>query len=151
MCHVTASMIACFLAIPFLLFALYQFAFQLDLQLQGIGLAYSLYAFALLVGIQIVLFCFVPEIRDAYFLPTKEALQGWEEYLKLAIPVIVWVFVLYIPYQICVILAGMINKDEQAATTIIVSCLLLYSQISNGDRESAQAYIGNLIGANLPK
>ena len=151
MCHVSASMIACFMAIPYLLFALYYFAFQLDLQLQGIGLAYSLYAFALLVEIQIVLFCFVPEVRDAYFLPTKEALQGWSEYLKLAIPVVICIFVLYIPYEICIVLAGRINENEQAATTIIVACLLFYAQISNGDRESAQAYIGNLIGANLPK
>ena len=112
MCHVTASMIACFVAIPFLLIALYWFVFQLDLELQGIGLAYSSYTFTLLVEIQIVLFYFVPEVRDAYFLPTKEALKGWSEYLKLAIPVIICIFVLYIPYEVCIILAGRINENE---------------------------------------
>ena len=74
-----------------------------------------------------MLFCFVPEVRDAYFLPTKEALQGWSEYLKLAIPVVICIFVLYIPYEICIVLAGRINENEQAATTIIVACLLFYA------------------------
>ena len=93
MCHNIAPMIACFVAIPVFLAALYLFAFHYDMKIEGIGIAYSIYAFTLNILMQIILFCFVPQVREAYILPTKETLMGLSEYMTLALPSIVCLLV----------------------------------------------------------
>ena len=67
-------MVACFIAIPFFIAAMYLLVYQFDLGVKGIALSYSIYGIVLNIEMQIVLFYFVPEVREAYTLPTKEAL-----------------------------------------------------------------------------
>ena len=82
---------------------------------------------------------------------TKEVLNGWEEYLKLAIPSVLCILILYTPTEIAILLAGTIDPNEQAVITVILDALFLFNFIALGDRDAAVTYISNLIGASRPK
>ena len=106
-----APMVACFVAIPFFIASFYVFIYLYELEVIGIGLAYSVYGIVLAISMQIVLFFFVSEVREAYTLPTKEALSGWQEYVSLAIPAVLC-NVLNMTFEVAILLAGTINETE---------------------------------------
>ena len=106
-----APMVACFVAIPFFILSFYVFIDLYKMEVKGIGLAYSVYGIVLAISMQIVLFFFVPDVREAYTLPTKEALRGWPEYVKLAIPAVLC-NALNMTFEVAILLAGTINETE---------------------------------------
>ena len=60
---------------------------------------------------QFILFFFVPEAQGVYSMSTKEVLNGWMEYLKLAVPSVLCSLILYTPAEIAILLAGTIDPN----------------------------------------
>ena len=121
------------------------------MEVKGIGLAYSAYGIVMAFFMQVLPFYFAPEVREAYTLPSKEALYGWPEYIKLAVPSIFCGLVTYLPFEIVLLISGTYSEIQQAATTIVINAFFMYEEISAGDDDAAITHISNLIGANKPK
>ena len=82
------------------------------MEIVGIGIAFSLTMFSLFILIQITIFFFVQDVREAYFLPVKESFQGMGEYCRLALPLSILWLVYFAPWELCIFTAGLINKHE---------------------------------------
>lgn len=76
----------------------YIFVVMMDLELVGTAIANIITAVLNLVAIVIFITYFMPEFREAWFLPTKDSLRQLGEYLNVAIPAMLliclewWVF-----------------------------------------------------------
>ena len=61
----------------------------------------------------------IESIKEALILPNLEALQGWGQYLKVGVPIMVMVCSEAWVWEMLLIMSGMISVTDQAAYIIL--------------------------------
>ena len=89
----------------------YLFVVILDYDIIGIGIAYTITQFTLIIFVTIYACC-VPQISEAILLPNADSLREWGGYLKLGIPVMVMLWSEDFAFWILTILAGLISVQD---------------------------------------
>ena len=87
----------------------YLFTQVLEMKVDGLAYAYVITSFTVLFLITISQ-CFIYEIKEALFFPTKETWNNWYEYFALLIPSIVVTFAKELRFEVLVLLAGLFDN-----------------------------------------
>ena len=93
-----------------------------------------------------------PDFAEAWYRPTMQTFKGMGEYLALAIPGTVMMFVEALSLQSLVLMASTLKDvDSLAALALVVSIAELFLMIPYGTALSASTFVGNAMGANKPE
>ena len=121
-----------------------------DLDIRGLSLANSVRDFILFFSVMIYANC-SKEVKPAHFMPGAEALRGWCDYMKVALPSAVMICAEWWAFEAFVIIAGTLGVVEQASQIVIQSIIILLFCTPQGIRAATCSIIGNCIGAdNIP-
>ncbi len=100
----------------------------------------------------LVFACNLEGFKDAWYLPTYQTFSNLGEYLTLAIPSVVILFLDYFNWEIMMIMAGIMNNANILASQVIISTVGgLLLMIPYGLSIGAVAVIGTALGANKPE
>ena len=95
--------------------------------------------------ILIYTYCLLPEIREAIIWPTREVLNGIPEYLRLAIPSVIFYAAFWFCFEIYVLVAGNLSPANQACTSIALSIIVILDTILEGCIQGTCAIVGGEI------
>ena len=123
----------------------YYFVIVKEMDIIGIGLAYTITQVTLLVFVTCYA-SFVPEISDAIQLPNADSFREWRAYMKLGIPVMVMLWSEDLAFYGLTLLSGLISVQDQATQVLLVNLNGQMFVIAVGLQEATTVVIGNSIG-----
>ena len=88
----------------------YLFVIILELDIVGIGIAYTITQLTLITFVTVYASC-VPAIQDAITLPNSDSFKEWRAYLKLGIPVMVMLWSEDFAFYGLTLLSGLISVE----------------------------------------
>ena len=107
----------------------YIFTIEWKMEIVGLAYAFTLQAATQVLLIIIYSYCLLPQIKEAIIWPTKEVLNGVIEYLRLAIPTVIFYAAFWFCYEIYVLVAGNLSPANQACTSIALSIIVILKPI----------------------
>ena len=136
--------------IPFHVGACWLFITHWGYGIQGAAYAEN-FTSCLTVLLQVVYASNLSEISEAWFLPTRQTFKNLPEFLSLAVPGIVMLFLENMNMEILVLMSGMLqNTDMMAAQVIVVTIAELSMMIPYGLSLGAVCLVGQSLGGNRP-
>ena len=90
-------------------------------------------------------YCLLPQIKEALIWPTREVLNGVPEYLRLAIPSVIFYAAFWFCFEIYVLVAGNLSPANQACTSIALSIIVILDTILEGAIQGTCAIVGGEI------
>ena len=90
-------------------------------------------------------YCLLPQIKEALIWPTREVLNGIPEYLRLAIPSVIFYAAFWFCFEIYVLVAGNLSPANQACTSIALSIIVVLDTILEGGIQGTCAIVGGEI------
>ena len=88
----------------------YLFVIILEMDIVGIGIAYTITQFTLIIFVTVYASC-VPAIQDAITFPNSDSFKEWRAYLKLGIPVMVMLWSEDFAFYGLTLLSGLISVE----------------------------------------
>jgi len=137
--------------LPFHAAISYLFVVYWDFKINGCAYSFDIsmtLAFAATVAVAGCLEGF----KDAWFFPTLQTFSDLGEYLSLALPCVVMMFLEFFNWEVLTIMAGMMKSETILASLVIISTFsLCIRMIPFGFSCGAAAVIGKALGANKPE
>lgn len=143
-------MVAVLVASVFHLFWLWLFIIEFELGIVGVPLSMLITEITQLTIIFLYTRC-LPELQEAFFLPTRDAFSGWSQYLKLSLPGILVLCGEWWAFEILIILAGLVGVKEQAVMVLLCNLTTLMFMVPLGFGEGAATVVGNAMGEKMPE
>lgn len=98
---------------------------------KGVGVASAFSNAFILLGINIYPL-FVPKVKDAMRLPTRDAFREWKDYLKKGIPVSFMLCFEWWAFEFIVIMAGSLGVVELSVQTIFMNVIVVLFALALG-------------------
>jgi multidrug resistance protein, MATE family len=125
----------------------YLFISRLQMGLIGAGLALTVTNLCEYTAVTIISYS-VPRIQEAMFLPSKESLRDWNEYLAVSVPATVMICAEWWSFEILAVISGYLGVQMLAANVILLNIMALMFMFPLGFQEGICSLVGSAIGAN---
>ncbi len=110
----------------------YIFVSCLELQLIGVAISNTLTALINLIAMTLYVTLFLPELKEGWFLPNKEAFVNLFEYLKVSVPTMLMMCFEWWSFEVQTYFASLISVDSTAAQVIILNSLYVIFCVTMG-------------------
>ena len=136
--------------LPFHVLISYFFVVYWDMHINGCAYSFDI-SMALAFTTTLVVASYLEGFKDAWFFPTLQTFSNLGEYLNLALPCMVMMFLEFFNWEILTIMAGMMKSETILASLVIISTFnLCIRMIPFGFSCGAVAVVGIALGANKP-
>ncbi|CDW76683.1 na+-driven multidrug efflux pump [Stylonychia lemnae] len=125
----------------------YIFVTRYELGLQGTAIATITTTLINSVAITLYVTFFVPELKEAWFLPTRDSLRGMGQYLKMALPSMLMVCLEWWTFEIQTFFASFISVEATGSQVIILNMMYIYFCSTMGLQVAGYSLIGQSIGS----